>query len=240
MGELPADEVEVVGGVAEGVDDAAVPAGQTGAGPDRGGSARAPGRVSIVLIVTTCTMRSILAITSASAYTAGPGSIRIVEVVGLEERDHLVGGLHRLVPVPPAADDEGGALFGHMPSLHHASGLRRTPGARADQPHPSRSAPRSPGPSTSAGAGPRGVHRRQRLRRGRDRADPRCRPDRRAGGRTGRRTPCAPGITTDELDAIGHDFLIANDAYPSTLGYRTYTESVVTSVNEVDLPRHPG
>ena len=42
-----------------------------------------------------------------------------------------------------------------------------------------------------------------------------------------------PGITTDELDAIGHDFLIANDAYPSTLGYRTYTKSVVTSVNEV-------
>ncbi len=42
-----------------------------------------------------------------------------------------------------------------------------------------------------------------------------------------------PGITTDELDAIGHDFLVANDAYPSTLGYRTYTKSVVTSVNEV-------
>jgi methionyl aminopeptidase len=42
-----------------------------------------------------------------------------------------------------------------------------------------------------------------------------------------------PGITTDELDAIGHDFLVAHGAYPSTLGYRSYTKSVVTSVNEV-------
>src|SRR3954451_14519278 len=32
----------------------------------------------------------------------------------------------------------------------------------------------------------------------------------------------APGITTDELDAIGHDFLIAHGAYPSTLGYRGF------------------
>ena len=26
-----------------------------------------------------------------------------------------------------------------------------------------------------------------------------------------------PGITTDELDAIAHDYIIARDAYPSTL-----------------------
>ncbi|GAA0995659.1 type I methionyl aminopeptidase [Subtercola frigoramans] len=43
----------------------------------------------------------------------------------------------------------------------------------------------------------------------------------------------APGVTTDELDALGHDFLIANDAYPSTLGYRGYPKSLCTSVNEV-------
>ena len=30
----------------------------------------------------------------------------------------------------------------------------------------------------------------------------------------------APGITTDELDRIGHEFLCDHDAYPSTLGYR--------------------
>jgi methionyl aminopeptidase len=28
----------------------------------------------------------------------------------------------------------------------------------------------------------------------------------------------APGVTTDELDQVGHDFLIAHGAYPSTLG----------------------
>ena len=42
-----------------------------------------------------------------------------------------------------------------------------------------------------------------------------------------------PGVTTDELDAIGHDFLVSRDAYPSTLGYRGYPKSLCTSVNEV-------
>jgi methionyl aminopeptidase len=42
-----------------------------------------------------------------------------------------------------------------------------------------------------------------------------------------------PGVTTDELDVIGHDFLIANGAYPSTLGYRGYPKSICSSVNEV-------
>ncbi|WP_349864516.1 type I methionyl aminopeptidase [Leifsonia sp. WHRI 6310E] len=42
-----------------------------------------------------------------------------------------------------------------------------------------------------------------------------------------------PGVTTEELDAIGHEFLIANDAYPSTLGYRGYPKSICSSVNEV-------
>jgi methionyl aminopeptidase len=42
-----------------------------------------------------------------------------------------------------------------------------------------------------------------------------------------------PGITTDELDAIGHEYMIAHDAYPSTLGYRGYPKSICTSVNEV-------
>lgn len=43
----------------------------------------------------------------------------------------------------------------------------------------------------------------------------------------------APGVTTDELDRIGHDFLCDHDAYPSTLGYRGYPKSLCSSVNEV-------
>jgi methionyl aminopeptidase len=43
----------------------------------------------------------------------------------------------------------------------------------------------------------------------------------------------APGITTDELDRIGHEFMIAAGAYPSTLGYRGFPKSLCTSVNEV-------
>ena len=42
-----------------------------------------------------------------------------------------------------------------------------------------------------------------------------------------------PGITTDELDAIGHEFLLDHGAYPSTLGYRGFPKSLCTSVNEV-------
>jgi len=43
----------------------------------------------------------------------------------------------------------------------------------------------------------------------------------------------APGITTDELDAIGHEFLLDQGAYPSTLGYRGFAKSLCTSLNEV-------
>jgi methionyl aminopeptidase len=42
-----------------------------------------------------------------------------------------------------------------------------------------------------------------------------------------------PGVTTDELDAVGHDFLVSHGAYPSTLGYRGYPKSLCTSLNEV-------
>ena len=42
-----------------------------------------------------------------------------------------------------------------------------------------------------------------------------------------------PGVTTDELDRIGHEFLISQGAYPSTLGYRGYPKSLCSSVNEV-------
>jgi methionyl aminopeptidase len=43
----------------------------------------------------------------------------------------------------------------------------------------------------------------------------------------------APGVSTDELDRIGHDFLCDHGAYPSTLGYRGFPKSLCASVNEV-------
>jgi methionyl aminopeptidase len=42
-----------------------------------------------------------------------------------------------------------------------------------------------------------------------------------------------PGVTTDELDRIAHEYVVAHGAYPSTLGYRGYPKSICTSVNEV-------
>jgi methionyl aminopeptidase len=42
-----------------------------------------------------------------------------------------------------------------------------------------------------------------------------------------------PGVTTDELDRIGHDFITDHGAYPSTLGYRGYPKSLCSSLNEV-------
>ena len=42
-----------------------------------------------------------------------------------------------------------------------------------------------------------------------------------------------PGVTTDELDRIGHEFLVDHGAYPSTLGYRGYPKSLCSSLNEV-------
>jgi methionyl aminopeptidase len=43
----------------------------------------------------------------------------------------------------------------------------------------------------------------------------------------------APGVTTDELDRIGHEFMLDHGAYPSTLGYMGFPKSLCTSVNEV-------
>jgi methionyl aminopeptidase len=43
----------------------------------------------------------------------------------------------------------------------------------------------------------------------------------------------APGVTTDEIDRVGHEFLLDHGAYPSTLGYRGFPKSLCTSVNEV-------
>ena len=42
-----------------------------------------------------------------------------------------------------------------------------------------------------------------------------------------------PGVTTDHLDRIGHEFLLDHNAYPSTLGYRGFPKSLCSSLNEV-------
>ncbi len=43
----------------------------------------------------------------------------------------------------------------------------------------------------------------------------------------------APGVTTDEIDRVGHEFLLDHGAYPSTLSYKGFPKSLCTSVNEV-------
>ncbi|MEJ5944611.1 type I methionyl aminopeptidase [Pseudokineococcus basanitobsidens] len=58
-----------------------------------------------------------------------------------------------------------------------------------------------------------------------------CRTAARALEEVGRHV--APGVTTDELDRVGHEFLLDHGAYPSTLGYRGFPKSLCTSVNEV-------
>ncbi|HIW63453.1 MAG TPA: type I methionyl aminopeptidase [Candidatus Stackebrandtia excrementipullorum] len=42
-----------------------------------------------------------------------------------------------------------------------------------------------------------------------------------------------PGVTTDELDRVAHEYLCDHGAYPSTLGYRGFEKSCCTSLNEV-------
>jgi methionyl aminopeptidase len=43
----------------------------------------------------------------------------------------------------------------------------------------------------------------------------------------------APGVTTDEVDRVVHEYLVDHDAYPSTLGYKGFPKSCCTSLNEV-------
>ncbi|MBJ8341540.1 type I methionyl aminopeptidase [Antrihabitans sp. YC3-6] len=43
----------------------------------------------------------------------------------------------------------------------------------------------------------------------------------------------APGVTTDRLDVIAHEFMLDHGAYPSTLGYKGFAKSCCTSLNEV-------
>ncbi len=42
-----------------------------------------------------------------------------------------------------------------------------------------------------------------------------------------------PGISTEELNQLCHDYIEERDAYPSPLNYRGFPKSVCTSINEV-------
>ena len=49
-----------------------------------------------------------------------------------------------------------------------------------------------------------------------------------------------PGVTTDELDKLCHDFIVAHGAQPAPLNYRGFPKSVCTSVNHVVCHGIPG
>jgi len=42
-----------------------------------------------------------------------------------------------------------------------------------------------------------------------------------------------PGVTTEELNQLCHDYIISHKAYPSPLNYHGFPKSICTSVNEV-------
>ena len=41
-----------------------------------------------------------------------------------------------------------------------------------------------------------------------------------------------PGVTTEEIDRVVHEYIISHDAYPSPLNYYKFPRSCCTSVNE--------
>ena len=49
-----------------------------------------------------------------------------------------------------------------------------------------------------------------------------------------------PGVTTEALDRICHDYILANGAVPSPLNYRGYPKSVCISINHVVCHGIPG
>jgi len=42
-----------------------------------------------------------------------------------------------------------------------------------------------------------------------------------------------PGVTTDKLNEVCHDFIVSNSAVPSPLNYRGFPKSICTSINDV-------
>lgn len=43
----------------------------------------------------------------------------------------------------------------------------------------------------------------------------------------------APGVATDEVDRVAHEYMCDHGAYPSTLGYLGFTKSTCVSLNEI-------
>jgi methionyl aminopeptidase len=42
-----------------------------------------------------------------------------------------------------------------------------------------------------------------------------------------------PGVSTEELNKLCHDYIISHDAYPSPLNYHGFPKSICTSINDV-------
>ena len=42
-----------------------------------------------------------------------------------------------------------------------------------------------------------------------------------------------PGVTTDEIDRVAHEYMCDHGAYPATLGYRDFPKSCCVSLNEI-------
>jgi methionyl aminopeptidase len=49
-----------------------------------------------------------------------------------------------------------------------------------------------------------------------------------------------PGVTTQKLDELCHDFMVARGAIPACLGYRGYPKTICTSINHVVCHGIPG
>jgi methionyl aminopeptidase len=49
-----------------------------------------------------------------------------------------------------------------------------------------------------------------------------------------------PGVTTEHLDKICHDYIVGHGAVPAPLGYRGYPKSICTSINHVVCHGIPG
>src|SRR6476469_5798616 len=50
----------------------------------------------------------------------------------------------------------------------------------------------------------------------------------------------APGMTTDDINTLVHDYTLAHKAWPAPLNYHGFPKSVCTSVNEVGCHGIPG
>jgi methionyl aminopeptidase len=49
-----------------------------------------------------------------------------------------------------------------------------------------------------------------------------------------------PGVTTEELDKLCHDFILKNNAVPAPLNYKGFPKSICTSINHVVCHGIPG